>query len=55
MYGEKYEKDGETFMKIKKYIVTFEPNKGLFQFENLFNGDAYLSKHNNKQNITINM
>ena len=55
IYCEKYEKDGETFLRVKKYDVAYEYSKGLFQFDDLFNGDAFLSKHNNKQNVTINM
>ncbi|XP_011306432.1 protein takeout-like [Fopius arisanus] len=46
--GEKYEKDGETYMRIKKYKVKFNPEKVLLNFENLFDGNEALSKQMNE-------
>ena len=48
MHCEKYEKDGETFLRMKNYDVKFTPTKVFLQFDNLFDGDALLSKHNNE-------
>lgn len=39
---EKYEKNGETYLKIKKYGVKFNPARINLQFDNLFNGDKIL-------------
>lgn len=39
---EKYEKNGETYLKIKKYKVRFNPARLHLQFDNLFNGDKTL-------------
>lgn len=39
---EKYEKNGETYLKIKKYGVKFSPARINLQFDNLFNGDKIL-------------
>ncbi|XP_060828550.1 protein takeout-like [Bombus pascuorum] len=39
---EKYEKNGETYLKIKKYGVTLNPAQISLQFDNLFNGDKTL-------------
>ena len=40
--GEPVVKDGETYMRIKKYKVKFEPKLVKLYFENLFNGDKRL-------------
>ncbi|XP_015108836.1 protein takeout-like isoform X2 [Diachasma alloeum] len=50
-YGEKFEKDGETYMRITKYNVKFNPEKVLLKFENLFGGDKFLS---NQMNTFLN-
>ncbi|KAF3427238.1 hypothetical protein E2986_02260 [Frieseomelitta varia] len=39
---EKYKKNGETYLKIKKYSVTFRPDKVKLNFDNLFNGDKVI-------------
>ncbi|KAK9300029.1 hypothetical protein QLX08_007146 [Tetragonisca angustula] len=39
---EKYEKNGETYLKIKKYSVTFSPDKVKLNFDNLFDGDKVI-------------
>ncbi|KAK1130646.1 hypothetical protein K0M31_018763 [Melipona bicolor] len=40
---EKYEKNGETYLKIKKYSVTFDPEKVKLNFDNLFDGDKAIA------------
>ncbi|KAF2887161.1 hypothetical protein ILUMI_19012 [Ignelater luminosus] len=45
--GEKLEKKGKVYMRVKKYIVTLDPGKVIFNFENLFNGDERLGKEMN--------
>ncbi|XP_003397291.1 protein takeout [Bombus terrestris] len=42
IYCEKYEKNGETYLKIKKYGVKFNPARINLQFDNLFDGDKIL-------------
>ncbi|XP_034938079.1 protein takeout-like [Chelonus insularis] len=42
-YGEKYEKDGETYMKIKKFVVKFIPEKVILDFERLFEQNSFFS------------
>ncbi|XP_063987968.1 protein takeout-like [Diachasmimorpha longicaudata] len=49
--GEKFEKDGETYMRITKYTVKFNPEKVLLKFDNLFDGDEVLS---NQMNTFLN-
>lgn len=39
---EKYEKNGETYLKIKKYKVKLNPGRLHLQFDNLFDGDKTL-------------
>lgn len=39
---EKFEKDGDIYMRAKKYIVKFSPHHITLQFDNLFNGDSIL-------------
>lgn len=48
IYGEPVEKDGEMYMKIKKYHVKFYPKKMTMNFENLFNGDRQLGSTMNR-------
>lgn len=51
MYFEKYEKDGETYLKLKQFTVKFSPEKVLLRFDNLFDGDPVLGK--NKKSLII--
>ncbi|XP_012534788.1 protein takeout [Monomorium pharaonis] len=41
-YFEKFERDGEIYMRTKKYIVKFFPKHVDLQFNNLFSGDQIL-------------
>ncbi|KAK0176778.1 hypothetical protein PV328_000883 [Microctonus aethiopoides] len=47
-YGEKFEKNGEIYMKIKKFLVKLSPEKIHLHFSNLFNGDKLLGNQMNK-------
>lgn len=40
---EKYEKNGEIYLRIKKYSVTFNPEKVKLNFDNLFDGDKAIA------------
>lgn len=42
IYCEKYQKNGETYLRIKKYVVKFSPSRVTLQFDNLFEGDSIL-------------
>lgn len=42
IHFEKFQKDGDTYMKAIKYIAKFMPEHVTFHFDNLFNGDAIL-------------
>jgi len=42
------QKNGETYLKIKKFNVEFNPGYVKMNFENLFNGDPQLGEHMNK-------
>lgn len=42
IYCEKYEKNGETYLRIKKHAVKFNPGKVKLRFENLFDGNKEL-------------
>lgn len=42
IYCEKYEKNGETYLRIKKHAVKFNPAKVKLRFENLFDGNKEL-------------
>ncbi|XP_043289153.1 uncharacterized protein [Venturia canescens] len=48
MECEKFEKDGETYLRVLKYDCKFTPSKVLLDFTNLFNGDPVLSAQMNK-------
>ncbi|XP_015592818.1 protein takeout [Cephus cinctus] len=48
IYCEKYEKDGETYVRVKKYDIKFNPRKVILQFDNLFEGDTVLGEQMNK-------
>ncbi|XP_018348855.1 PREDICTED: protein takeout-like [Trachymyrmex septentrionalis] len=45
---EKFEKDGDIYMRATKYIVKFLPNHVTLQFGNLFNGDSILGEQMNR-------
>ncbi|KRT86918.1 hemolymph juvenile hormone-binding protein, partial [Oryctes borbonicus] len=45
---EKYSKKNKTYWKILDYIVTIQPEKMHYQFDNLFDGDARLGNEINK-------
>ncbi|XP_074097354.1 take-out-like carrier protein [Cotesia typhae] len=46
-YGEKYEKDNKTYMKLLKYDVKFRPEKVILNFERLFEKDSFLGNQIN--------
>lgn len=48
IYCEKYQKNGETYLRIKKYVVTFNPSRVSLRFENLFDGDNILGEQMNR-------
>ncbi|XP_066592798.1 protein takeout-like [Prorops nasuta] len=48
IYCEKYQKKGETFIRVKDYVVKFSPGRVSLQFDNLFNGDTVLGDQMNK-------
>ncbi|KAG5326904.1 TAKT protein, partial [Acromyrmex heyeri] len=47
-YYEKFEKDGDIYMRMTKYIVKFLPDHITLQFDNLFNGDSILGEQMHK-------
>ncbi|XP_016905697.2 protein takeout [Apis cerana] len=48
IYCEKYEKNGETYLRIKKHAVKFNPDKVKLRFENLFDGNKELGEQMNR-------
>lgn len=42
IYCEKYHKNGEIYLRVKKYIVKFFPSRVAMKFDNLFDGDSIL-------------
>lgn len=48
IYGEPVERKGKTYWNFKEYTVTLRPDKVLFNFENLFDGDVRLGTEINK-------
>ncbi|XP_058453619.1 protein takeout-like [Malaya genurostris] len=48
LYNEKYEKDGETYMRVKRLLVKIQIEKGQFDLKDLFNGDPVLSQVGNQ-------
>ncbi|XP_017893279.1 protein takeout-like [Ceratina calcarata] len=48
IYCEKYQKNGETYLRIKKYVVKFNPSRVTLRFENLFDGDSILGEQMNR-------
>ncbi|XP_076173818.1 take-out-like carrier protein [Ptiloglossa arizonensis] len=48
IYCEKYQKNGDTYLRIKKYDVKFHPDRVTMRFENLFDGDSILGEQMNR-------
>ncbi|XP_012250922.2 protein takeout-like [Athalia rosae] len=48
IYCETYEKDKETYMRVKDYQIQFKPERVNLHFENLFNGDNLLGEQMNR-------
>ncbi|XP_008557812.1 protein takeout [Microplitis demolitor] len=46
-YGEKFEKDNNIYMKLKRYDVKFKPDKVILNFERLFSQDSFLGNQIN--------
>lgn len=42
IHFEKFQKDGDTYMKATKYITKFTPQHTTLRFDNLFSGDTIL-------------
>lgn len=42
IYCQIYEKDGEKYLKITKYVIKFHPARVNMVFENLFDGNNFL-------------
>lgn len=47
LLGEKIEKNGNDYLHITDYTVTLRPEKVIFKFDNLFDGDERLGKEIN--------
>lgn len=48
IFCEKYTKNGDTYLKIKKFVVKFNPARVALQFDNLFEGDNLLGEQMNR-------
>lgn len=48
IYIEKYEKNGEIYMRVTKYHINLRPKFVTLQYDNLFNGDPELGMQINK-------
>ncbi|KAG7206396.1 hypothetical protein KM043_003758 [Ampulex compressa] len=48
IYCEQYQKDGEEYLRVKKYAIKFSPGRVTMQFDNLFGGDSVLGEQMNK-------
>lgn len=48
LYCEPFEKKGKTYYNVKEYTVTLRPEKVIFKFDNLFDGDERLGAEINK-------
>ncbi|XP_053985809.1 protein takeout-like [Hylaeus volcanicus] len=48
IYCEKYQKNGDTYLRIKKYVVKFFPAQVTLRFDNLFDGDTILGEQMNR-------
>ncbi|KAJ8958535.1 hypothetical protein NQ318_002330 [Aromia moschata] len=46
--NERIEKKGKTYWNVKQYTVTLRPEKVIFKFDNLFDGDVRLGNEINK-------
>lgn len=42
MVAEQFEKKGKTYWAFKEYTITLRPEKVIFKFDNLFDGDQRL-------------
>ncbi|XP_003703683.1 take-out-like carrier protein [Megachile rotundata] len=47
IHCEKYQKNGETYLRVKKFDVKFSPSRVTLRFENLFDGDTLLGEQMN--------
>ncbi|XP_055546857.1 protein takeout-like [Wyeomyia smithii] len=48
LFNEKYEKDGQLYMRVKRLLVKIQIEKGQFDLKDLFNGDPVLSQVGNQ-------
>lgn len=48
IHFEKFQKDGETYMRAVKYSVKFIPKHITLRFDNLFNGNTFLGTYFNQ-------
>lgn len=48
IYCEKYQKNGDTYLRVKKFVVKFSPARVTLQFDNLFDGDTVLGEQMNR-------
>lgn len=48
MYNERYNKDGQQYMRVKRLAVKIQIEKGQFDMKDLFNGDPVLSQVGNQ-------
>lgn len=48
IYFEKYQKNGEDYLKVKNYVVKFSPDRVTLRFDNLFDGDSVLGEQMNR-------
>ncbi|XP_058819596.1 protein takeout-like [Topomyia yanbarensis] len=48
LYNEKYDKDGQQYMRVKRLLVKIQIEKGQFDLKDLFNGDPVLSQVGNQ-------
>ncbi|KZC08042.1 PREDICTED: protein takeout-like [Dufourea novaeangliae] len=48
IHCEKYQKNGETYIRVTKYDVKFSPGRVTLRFDNLFDGDTILGEQMNR-------
>lgn len=48
LYNERYNKDGQQYMRVKRLVVKIQIEKGQFDMKDLFNGDKVLSQVGNQ-------
>lgn len=48
LYNERYDKDGQQYMRVKRLAVKIQVEKGQFDMKDLFNGDPVLSQVGNQ-------